>query len=402
LSTQEEKLKAIADAIREKDGTTDPIPANSFPERIRAISGGTATAPPKEVNFYDYDGTLVYSYTLSEARELTALPEGPVHDGLVFQGWNWTLENIQTLTRPMNVGAMYITDDGRTRLRIRVWDRARSDVPLCISQTISNGVTIDWGDGSEPETLEGTGYVNTSHRYVETGDYTISLAAADGCELGFGDGTASECILGNADETMPTYCNLLREVNIGSAVTTIDNYAFRNCKSLACITIPNGVVNIKSSVFYNCYFLAGAVIPDSVKSLSYYLFNGCYSLTSVSTPNEAFNIGSATYQQCRSLVSTNIQDGAASIDGSGFSNCYSLTSIVIPDSVTRIGANAFGGCSGMAEYHLKPTVPPALADANAFSGIPSDCVIYVPAGSLEAYRTAENWSVYADRMREEG
>ncbi|MBD5099233.1 MAG: hypothetical protein HDT35_06785 [Clostridiales bacterium] len=40
MSVQESKLKDIADAIREKDGTTEPIPANDFPERIRAIQGG--------------------------------------------------------------------------------------------------------------------------------------------------------------------------------------------------------------------------------------------------------------------------------------------------------------------------------------------------------------------------
>ena len=38
MSTQEVKLKAIADAIREKDGTAEPIPAADFPDRIRAIS----------------------------------------------------------------------------------------------------------------------------------------------------------------------------------------------------------------------------------------------------------------------------------------------------------------------------------------------------------------------------
>lgn len=38
MSVQEEKLTAIADAIREKEGSGDPIPANDFPARIRAIS----------------------------------------------------------------------------------------------------------------------------------------------------------------------------------------------------------------------------------------------------------------------------------------------------------------------------------------------------------------------------
>lgn len=40
MSIQEEKLAAIADAIREKDGSTEEIAADDFPDRIRAISPG--------------------------------------------------------------------------------------------------------------------------------------------------------------------------------------------------------------------------------------------------------------------------------------------------------------------------------------------------------------------------
>lgn len=40
MSTQGDKLKAIADAIREKEGSMEPITANEFPERIRAIPTG--------------------------------------------------------------------------------------------------------------------------------------------------------------------------------------------------------------------------------------------------------------------------------------------------------------------------------------------------------------------------
>ena len=40
MSTQSEKLTAIANAIRAKEGSSDPIPANDFPERIAAIETG--------------------------------------------------------------------------------------------------------------------------------------------------------------------------------------------------------------------------------------------------------------------------------------------------------------------------------------------------------------------------
>lgn len=44
MSTQGDKLIAIADAIREMDGTTAPIEANDFPDRIRAIETGVDTS----------------------------------------------------------------------------------------------------------------------------------------------------------------------------------------------------------------------------------------------------------------------------------------------------------------------------------------------------------------------
>ena len=52
MSVQQEKLKAIADAIREKDGTTEPISADDFPERIRAIEA--VPEPTVEERLYPY------------------------------------------------------------------------------------------------------------------------------------------------------------------------------------------------------------------------------------------------------------------------------------------------------------------------------------------------------------
>lgn len=41
MSTQGDKLKAVADAIRAKEGSSAPIAANDFPARIAAIETGT-------------------------------------------------------------------------------------------------------------------------------------------------------------------------------------------------------------------------------------------------------------------------------------------------------------------------------------------------------------------------
>ena len=239
---------------------------------IRAIQAGggapTASAALKDVNFYDYDGTLVASYTMSEAQALSALPDGPTHDGLTFQGWNYTLEKVKAFTRPMNVGAMYITDDGKTRLHIRIAAEGRMNVPLYISQTVANGVTIDWGDGSATETLAGTGNVNTTHTYASIGDYIITLDPVDGCTLGFGNGSSSYCVLGSMDSNNSVYCNMLQDVQVGVGVTSISAYAFKGCYSLASITIPDGVTSIGDSAFSNCSSLASITIPDGVTTIN--------------------------------------------------------------------------------------------------------------------------------------
>ena len=103
---QKKTLDNIGDSIREKTGTVEGIDPVYMPEKIRSITSGPVEVEMKDVNFYDYDGTLLYSYTVEEAQGLTELPAGPEHDGLVFQKWNWSLEDVNALTRAMNIGAL--------------------------------------------------------------------------------------------------------------------------------------------------------------------------------------------------------------------------------------------------------------------------------------------------------
>ena len=78
-------LTSVADAIRIKGKTTASL---DFPDGfVGAIdnikTGDDAPVAEKDVNFYDYDGTLLHSYTVAEAQELTELPELPEREGLI-------------------------------------------------------------------------------------------------------------------------------------------------------------------------------------------------------------------------------------------------------------------------------------------------------------------------------
>ena len=352
-------LASVADAIRAKGGTSDALVfPDGFVSAISAIQtgGGGGTAPSakwSDVTFIDYDGTVLYSYSLAEAQALAELPALPTHDGLVCQGWNWTLEAIKALNRPVTVGAMYITYDGATRLHIRIATVGRMTVPLYIGQTVANGVSIDWGDGSAAETLAGTGNVNTSHTYAEPGDYTISLMPEDGCTLSFGANSSSYCVMGSAGNNGKVYCNMLQDVSIGKNVTYIGAYAFQVCYSLESITIPDGVTSIDDYAFYFCYSLASITTLDGVTSI------GSYALA----------------------------------------YCYSLASITIPDGVTSIGSGAFQLCYGMRYYDFSAcTSVPTLSSTDAFSKIPSDCKMLIPSALYDEWSAATNWATYASKM----
>ena len=396
-------LKGFADKLRAKTNTEEEI---SFPEGFDAaldnvgedlnteiteqealiaelketLAGKAKPVSPKEkdVNFYDYDGTLLHSFTVAEAQALSALPELPTQEGLICQGWNYDLATIKEYNRAVDVGATYITDDGKTRLYIKIATEGRMDVPILFTVTNAlsdgNGVTIDWGDGSATELVKNGGVINKTHTYASIGEYMITLDVADGWEMILGSNSSSYCVMGSTGNNGKVYCNMLQKAEIGKGITSIRGSAFYYCYSLANIVIPNGVTSISTYAFNNCYSLASIVIPDGVTSIGGNAFNNCYSLANIVIPQ-----------------------GVTSIIVNAFNNCYSLANIVIPDGVTNIGANTFYSCNGMKYYDFtRHTAVPTLSATSAFTGIPSDCEIRVPAALYDEWIAATNWSTYAD------
>ena len=135
-----------------------------------------------------------------------------------------------------------------------------------------------------------------------------------------------------------------------------------------------GPFSIGSGVFYNCDTLKTIIIPNSITTIENSAFSYCYNLTSVTIP-----------------------DSVTEISSSAFIEDISLTSIEIPNSVTSIGEGAFYGCTGLTSVYIKSTTPPILG-GYVFDSNASGRKIYVPRASLDAYKTAEGWSKYADAI----
>ena len=179
------------------------------------------------------------------------------------------------------------------------------------------------------------------------------------------------------------------------SVTSIGKYAFFGCSSLSSVTIGDSVTSIGDGAFRDCSSLTSVTIPNSMTSIGDDAFAGCSSLTSITIPNSVTSIGKYAFFSCSGLTSITIPNSVTSIEYHAFSGCSSLTSVTIPNTVTSIGEWAFSECSSLTSITCKATTPPILGSENSQSNV---TVVYVPAESVEAYKTATNWSYYADKI----
>lgn len=420
---------------------------------VTATGGGSATpAEWNDVTFIDYDGAVLYSYSLEEAKALTELPALPSHDGLVCQGWNYDLETIKSYDRPVTIGAMYITDDGKTRIYIHLEEGRTSPVLGCCP----NGtVTVDWGDGTEPDILTGADVTapqwTPNHNYAEPGDYMISLTV-DG-EMGFygyyvyysyyctgvlnhsSDQVGTDQVYGSSILKVEigagvtyignysfAYCTLLESITIPYGVNYIDYDAFTDCRSIKSCTIPNSITSIENYIFYRCHNLVSIAIPDGVTSIGGSAFCDCYSLANIAIPDGVTYIGNNAFQNCDLIKSIIIPESVTYLGQYAFSVCLSISSIIIPKNVTQISSNAFGGCCALKSVIVQSgstsiadtafylcygiryfdftscTSVPALKNTNAIANIPDDCEMLIPAALYDEWSTATNWATYSSHM----
>lgn len=390
--------------------------------------GDVITVEPKQVNFLDYDGTVVYSYTAQEANALTELPPNPSHHGLISQGWNWTLAEIksQLTDAPggyVEVGQNYVTDDNKTRLYIYIEDTAKASeltFNVCFSASVVGGVTIDWGDGNT-ETNTATTATVYPHTYASRGYYVVTLQCTSGTYK-LGGGSSSLMIFGpTGSANSYNYYRIYKVELGGTGLTETNSYCFSVCRRLKTITIPTSFKKFVDRSFQNCNSFKGYVMPRGI-SLGTLVFNRAgvefcslpkarkvqrngdsTKLERVTiTPNGL--VSSACYGN-NNINSVVFPSSMTEIPIQAFYNCTGLRHIEIPASVTSIASEAFRGCYNILEYHLKSTTPPTLSNTNAFTSINANCVFYVPYSSdhsvLTEYQTASNWVTYASYMQEE-
>ena len=120
-------------------------------------------------------------------------------------------------------------------------------------------------------------------------------------------------------------------------------------------------------------------------------------LKEVKLPQGITGLGVSAFHNCSDLASITLPDELTSIGTNVFYKCSALTDINLPEGLQIIKNYTFYGCSSLTTVTCLAAVPPTL-ETIAFYGCNTLTAIYVPATSVETYKS--NWSQYADKIKE--
>lgn len=293
----------------------------------------------------------------------------------------------------------------------------------------TEGVVIDWGDGT---TFVCTGTdAPITHNYTDGIDcHLISISGAT--SIGY--------------YWFSSYDGILH-VAMGNTITSIDEGAFAYCSNLTQITIPETVTIIRGSAFTQSGLL-NVVIPQSVTEIG----SNAFSQTSLQTVtilgnlsklgNSAFatnnNLTDITvygnidalygscFRQNVNLTTLNLygnigtQEGSILNKGSDFAASYKLQRVIYHGNVdtaldfaigkdlrqvTFLGTvktipnGVFNECPKLQSIYFSDKTPATIGSGNYVYGI-FDTVkkIVVPKDAIDAYKSATNWSKYANKI----
>ena len=184
-------------------------------------------------------------------------------------------------------------------------------------------------------------------------------------------------------------------LTIDSGTRVIAGSAFSGSHSLPSLTLPSGLVSIGDYAFQYCYSLTSLTLPDSITYIGDSAFEG-YSGTLSTLPSSLTYIGDYAFSNF-SLTSLTLPSGLTYIGSKAFRG-IGASSLTLPSSVKNLSIDAFS--SSLRTLTLLSANPPVLSgpyNINETISFPS--TIYVPAASVDTYKTANVWRMFADSIQ---
>ena len=173
---------------------------------------------------------------------------------------------------------------------------------------------------------------------------------------------------------------------------------FSKCKGLKAITLPGKVKSVGESAFQECSCLETINLPSGITSIGNYAFLECENLKSVTLPSGLISIGDRAFYGCSNLANVTLSSNITSIGSSAFSDCKSLKNLTISKDVTSIKDIRFNNDYEDLELESVYVAWQNPIEAGSFFNRIkiSNCTLYVPQGTKEAYANADVWKDFGN------
>lgn len=186
---------------------------------------------------------------------------------------------------------------------------------------------------------------------------------------------------------------------IPEGVTKLAGYSL-DIRTLNYLILPDSLTDIETYSMY-CHMLTSLIIPENVVRIAPNAFQ-CEKLTAfygryASSDGRILVVdGELCGFAPSGLTSYTLPEGIEKIGAEAFRGNEVLKEISIPSTVRFIDNYAFNYCFNLEKVTVQATTPPEGA-WGLLNGA-DQAQIFVPAASVNAYKAAENWSKYADRI----
>ncbi len=222
-----------------------------------------------------------------------------------------------------------------------------------------------------------------SEKEADTGDKSLYNLVIDGNGDNIPAGVTEVDLTGTIKDEAGQLCYI---TELGSAIVK---------NQITSITLPDTVKRISDNACLNAA-LTSINFPASLESIGYGAFSGSDLTAADLSQTQITTLESSTFYHCYSLASVQLPSTLTTIEEIAFGGCSGLTELTLPQSVSQIKWMAFSG-SGLETLTVQATTPPTLEDVDALN-CPQLETIFVPENSVTAYRTAEGWKDYADKI----
>lgn len=205
----------------------------------------------------------------------------------------------------------------------------------------------------------------------------------------------------SGDVVIPAYAEINGETYL---VTKIADHCFKCGDEVVSITLPKTIKSIGeyamanaaiSTIFIpnNCSYIGGhAFISESLKVIEVDPDNYFYK----SINNDLYDINITTFLQhpfASDEETIVVQEGVTKLNGASLMK-FKASVLDLPSTIRLLGSSNFEDCPNLSTLIVRAKDVPY--EGNNFDQFRSNCTLFVPAESIEAYKANEWWSGFKE------